>query len=177
MQYNLLNNFNYGDQATHMDIVFPNINAQWSNTIQEYNTFYQPPADSFIGGLGRPGDCDTSLCLFIQPMVGSSAPVLNNIICRNNTIVGLGRNHMWLNGAANGGAFNMGWYIDPKTGNTVSNMQIVDNYVDSSGIDLTGMVIFDEHVAAGGSVTGLVIARNKSMTTGNDILLNVQGTQ
>lgn len=175
MQYNLVSNHHYGQQASHVDGIFPSVASNISNSIQSWNCFYQPTASVFGNGNGYPGECDTSFFIFLQP---NNSLTLTGIKANNNTVIGLGSSgHMNTTTQAGGPAFAIGWDIEPKVGNTISGMEIKDNYVDSTGIETSASFGIIKNNAGAGTVSGSVISGNISLNTGNTITANTSGIQ
>lgn len=173
LQFCLINNLNYGIQSSHSDGFFPSVGSNISGSVQQFSTWHQPAAQVGAGGNGYPGECDTSIGIFLQP---NNSLTLNNITINNNTVTGVGTTgHMNTVGPTSGAAFADIWDIEPKVGNSVTNITIRDNYVNSTAIDTIAFIIVDNGGA--GTVSGQSYLRNISMNTGATIAANVVGVQ
>lgn len=174
IKYNVVSHHHYGQQASHVDTIFPDVSANISGSVLNWNLFYQPAATVFGNGNGYPGECDTSFVLFLQT---NNSLTLTGLQANNNTVIGLGSNHMNTTTQAAGKAFAIGFDIEPKVGNSIVGMEIKDNFVDSTGIETGGSFGIIITNQGAGTVSASVISGNKSMTTGATIAANVSGVQ
>jgi hypothetical protein len=171
VEYSVLNNHSYGAQSDHIDTIFPSVTANISGFTHQFNLEYQPVA-VFNGTVGIPGEADTSFVMFLQP---NNSLTLTSVLSQNNVVIGLGNTHFSATTTNASPAFNNGWDLEPKAGNTITSPNIKNNYVDSSGIESFGRIIVDNQGA--GTVTGGVYTGNVSLTTGVNIVANTTGTQ
>lgn len=173
-QYCLMNDTNYGVQANHADGMFPGVSTDISGSVQQFSTWYQPLASVGAGSNGYPGEMDTSYFVFLQ---ANNSLTITNLTYNNNVGIGLGSTgHMNTASHAAGAAFNEGWYINPKTGNHYSGINITNNYIDSTGIDPSGFIILED-LSGGGTISGQNYSGNISLNSGSTIAANVAGTQ
>lgn len=173
MQFNVTNNIHYGIASNHVDGMFPSFASDISNSIQSWNLVYQPAATTFGNGNGYPAECDTSIGIFLQP---NASLTLTGIVIESNVVIGIGTTgHM--NTLTQTGGFAMAevFLISPNAGNTIDNITIKNNYIDSTGIHTDHFIISDNGSA--GTVSNKHYSGNLSLTTGATIVPNVKNTQ
>lgn len=174
IEYCVFNNISYGDNTDHIDTNFPSFTAVISSFVHQFNLIYQPTATT-ISTWGVPGEADTALGLTLQP---NNSQTWSGVVSQNNTVIGLGTSgHMNTAGKTGGPAYNTSWYLDAKgAGTVISGAQIINNYVDSTGIEPAGFIISID-LSGSGTISGTVTTGNISMTTGVTIVPSTAGPQ
>jgi len=165
MQYNLITDCGYGADVDHLEMISGQ--PGYSNYTLRFNTFYNPPATG-----GYPKEMNTGMIFFQTPAAVTST----NIVCDNNTIIGLGPNtHRSSDGVSNHPAYNMGIYFTTGNGGSSTNNCFVrNNYLNSSSMETLGLMIFYE---GGGAITGMTTSGNVSLDTAATVSQGVTGPQ